>query len=328
MKELQPFVGEILSGYVFRLALWCEEFPLAPSCVNDLYCQSFVSSSLDPDYDSTGKFSKISIEALRAVWPGANFSSLFAPVNSFVLPRFYRRSYCYSCLCDQIERSWSPTILRQWGLLYYGVCELHEVSLFDAPFNAKVRINLAHDFFCFHCENNTNVTAGILSKMGSESILKVQCFIESLHSSIEASTINASLLEFCCLSLKIFLYPQYGICNNYNARKEIPLRSPFWQRSHLGVFIATVPERQSAILLLGWVLGIYNLELELLPNHISAVIAHENQNTWWLGAAASHLPDNIYRHSILMLRCLEANIALPSVKQFIDGFSSRFAKRT
>jgi hypothetical protein len=317
------FFDESFSSYVFRVALRRQEFPLTPVAVNRLYYQNFLLSSLDPDYDINSDFTKECLNALDSIWPDEGFSDLFTPYTPFVMPRYFRRSYCFDCLCDQLQTAWSPGVLKRWGLIYYCVCNVHRKSLFDANYHLIQKANAAHDFFYFHTEQRIGESARLYSTEAQHVTLEVQRVLKELDCDSEALEEKFSLLEFCRLFLEILLFPRFGICNVPSSSKGVPVQAPVWQQSYLGPFLATVFERQSAMLLLGWILDVPGANVHLLPDRIGVALAHEDKSFWWLGMASSYLPDNIFRHHVLQMKFFEKRIELLGVREFIGGFISR-----
>ncbi|WP_444758046.1 hypothetical protein [Pseudomonas sp. A014] len=326
MNFYQAFHDESLSSWVFRLALWCNEFPLTPDSVNRLYSQSLLSSSFDPDYDLSGEFAAACHKALASFRPGQNIQHFFAPITPYNIPRYFRRSYCYECLCDQLEQAWSPAVLKRWGYTYYCTCEIHQVSLNDAECHVIKRANAAHDFFQFHTEHRLGKSSMRYSSEVQRVTLEVQGFLRRITSEPKVGLVDSVLLDFCTLFLKILLFPKFGVCSIPNAKRGISVEAPVWQHLHLGPFLATVTERQSAILLLGWVLEIPGSDVRLLPERSRAVLAHENIDFWRLGVSSSYLPDKIFKYSALLFSSLRPTVKSPAIEEFISGFVSRSIK--
>lgn len=321
----EPFPDETYSSFIFRLALWRPGFPMLPETVNEVYRMSLRAHALDPDYYAKSLFGEVSCKALEEAYPARKFNFMLAGLNDFVMPLYFRRSYCFNCLCEQIKEAWSPAVLKCWGLLYYCVCVVHKISLNDAPQRAKYKADNAQYYFSFHTECRTPAPINRFSDDALMASLKVQRFVASIGVGLEGVA-EEPLSKFCRVLLEIFLFPDYGICNAPKARKGISSYSPDWERSCFGPLLATILERQSAILLLGWTLGLPEVKVDFLPHQIGARIALAYLDQRALGVAASLLPDNVYRMQALKLSLLKENICSLAASDFIEGFVARLQR--
>ncbi|EED43175.1 hypothetical protein EBI_27580 [Enterocytozoon bieneusi H348] len=318
------FFDESFSSWAFRLALWCEEFCVSPDVVNNLYYQSISSSLLDPDYNSNSLFVKALGLHLQTLWPDKSFQHLLLLESRLVMPRYYRRSFCYDCLCDQIKTSWSPAILKRWGVVYYCVCDVHQATLTDADYHDVKKANAAHDFFCFHAERRNGSLKETYSLAANQAALRVQSFLMELDWHEQGNATDRTLFDFCCLFLEVMLFPRHGVCNVSRSRKELSAQSSVWQQSYLGPYLATVLERQSAVLLLGWVLGICDGALDFLPDCIGSKVSKDFKNFWGVGVLSSYLPERLSMYYALRLHFLAQNISASGVTEYVSGFRSRF----
>ncbi|WP_409283131.1 hypothetical protein [Pseudomonas putida] len=321
MTDGEPFSDEAYSSFIFRLALWHPRFSKSPEFVEEAYRTSLQRHPLDPDYYAASFFGDVAAKALEEIFPNRNFDFMLAKLSSFVMPLYYRRSYCFDCMVEQIKGAWSPAVLKRWGLVYYCVCDAHNIPLSDAPQRGNNKANNAQYFFCFHANRRSPVPINCFSDDALMAGLEVQRFMASID--VEPGLAPTPLLEFCRIVLEIFLYPDYGICNAPQARKGVSVHSPEWERSCFGPLWATILERQSAMLLLGWILGLPGVKLDFLPNQMGARIALAYLDQRGLGIAASFLPDSIYKMQSLRLCLLKDNMSLLAVNDFVEGFVSR-----
>ena len=290
----------------------------------EIYQDCLQNGDFDPDFDLSSEFCKRSLEQVGVPLPNL---STFAPKSTWLIPRYYRGTFCYECFCDHIRSFKLPTMLTEWCSVTQTVCSVHLSPLLDTPGKHNYKLNMAVKIFS-HYHARPSVVAfpivGLTPKVLG-AILSVQCFM----SNVEASVVSGGGAEWRLIQLviRIFLYPRHGILTSFFSKQSISTDTQLFRYNlHLGPLVSQVTRRQLAILLTGWILDVLDeterLEVEQYLQSFDQR-HHYFDSAAGLGRFANVFTPEHGRQLIFQLTELSTKIYSPYLTEFIAGFSSR-----
>ncbi|WP_432669606.1 TniQ family protein [Pseudomonas umsongensis] len=309
-----PFEDETFSSWLYRLAVYNKLPKLGVGALNDLFLYSVSEGSFDADFDSGCTFSafcrELSLCSLEL------YDYFFRPMSRWVIPKFFRRSYCYECFCDQIPQSGHPAMLRKWAVTYHTVCLRHQTLLYDADYGVGKNLAVGSKLFSFHNEVLHGRESFRISREEYDAAFSVQCLlIQSEMYNVSSETLNPNIFfAFCRFFIEIMLYPDFGFCSRLHLRaRSVQSDLLFWKRLRLGPYLASIQQRHSAILLLGWVLGVIDSDKTMLNI--------DHAGTFFDLGRASNVIESSGVNRLLFT--FSRHLQQRGIKDFISGFCSK-----
>ncbi len=310
VKVEMPFDGETFSSWLYRLAVYNVLPGLGVDTLNDLFALSVSKGSFDPDFDPSCVFSVMGRDLSKC--SNALFHDFFSPLPSWITPRFYRRSYCYECFCEQIPLSGHPAVMKCWAVTYNAICSKHKSVLQDGDFGIQRRLAVGSSLFCSHHDLWANSCPVAIPDEEFEAVNSTQHSLQVAEERLYFG--DRSYLHFhyfCRLFLEVMLYPDFGFCSRLFQRKKSNYADLlFWKKLRMGPYLASSQQRHAAVLLLGWILG-----LGATPERLLATLNVEN--FFDLGKL-SNVTGNRELHSLISSICW--HMQQPGVIDFVRGY--------
>ena len=314
MSMTSPFEDETFSSWIYRLAVFDQLPTLGVDALNDLFLLSVSKGSFDADVDSACDFATECRDLILC--PLEIYESFFATMSQWIIPRYYRRSYCYECFCEQIPQAGHPVVLRGWAVIYNTICTKHKVIFQDADYGIGKHLAVGSKLFSFHNEVlNVPESLRVSSEEWHVANL-VQRLLRTSEMSVTCQeTQNPDLLyQFCRLFLEIMLYPDFSFCSRlYSRAKSGQSNLVFWKRLRLGPYLATSQQRYAGISLLGWVLGLSDSGLKIVNTEDIRTFFELGQVSNVIGSS------DVYR----MLYIFGRHIKYCGVSEFLRGYCSK-----
>jgi hypothetical protein len=314
MSVTSPFEDETYTSWMYRLAVYDNLPMLGVDALNDLFLLSVSQGSFDADFDSGCNFSTkcrdITLCSLET------YNNFFTPMSRWIIPRYYRRSYCYECFCEQIPQAGHPAVLRGWAVIYHTICSKHKVIFQDADYGVGKHLAVGSKLFSFH----NKVLHGRESLRVSSEECDVANLVQRLLLKSEMNVTSQEierpdlLFGFCRLFLEIMLYPDFGFCSRlYLRAKSGQSDLVFWKRLRLGPYLASAQQRYAAISLLGWVLGLSDSGLK--------IVNAEHIKTFFDLGQVSNVVGSSDVYSLLHI--FGQHIEYRGVREFLGGYCSK-----
>lgn len=329
LGRFEPIPDEAFSSWVYRQSIFDKHtcYPLHE--VVECFTRSSQAGFGDIDFDSKDSFVLESCERLDLSC--AELWYLIAERGEWRIPKFYRRSFCYECFCQQIDQYAYPSILKRWSLVYYTVCEIHGSPMLDSSNDYGYRLDGAIKLFKYYHSQKKRIEASLLhSFQDRERILELASRVQVYLSKVEVSARDpndryaTALWMFCKLTLRIFLHARYGIIYQFSGRPHYSdIHKPFRYRLHMGAATASVIQRRAAMILLSQIVSVCpSSELEGVETYLSnSPISRLRLNSVWdLGRHSNVFASTQSEVLVMQLsRCAEI-LNIPSITNFVDGF--------
>lgn len=250
------FLDETFTSYIYRMVALEHVPDLSVHELLFLYSIHLRNIGSDPDCNPECDF----VRALEKSLPkDACAPYLFYNVQDWIIPRFYRKSYCYECFRDQISSFSHPAILRSWGIPSYTTCHIHNRMLLDGEIGSGKSLDSSIQLFKYHHDVRKARVCDALhpeSDRISRDVHEYLLRMKDLTLTHDSSAAR-NLIYFCELFFGLMLLPNSGLCSRlFNNSKKLPVDTSLWKRLRLGPFIASITQRQLASLLLALVLDI------------------------------------------------------------------------
>lgn len=313
-SALLPFDGETFTSWIYRLSVYNKLPRLSVDTVKDLFLDALSKGSFDPDFDSSCQFS-ITCRDICTL-PRHLYEGFYLHTSQWIFPRYYRRSYCYRCFCEQIPIVGHPAVLKEWAIVYCTICSKHEVLLQDGAYGACKFLAVGSELFSFHNDVLHGRNLGRLSPEQYRVTSAVQLMISSseLHAAESNEPLMDSFFSFVKLFIEIMLYPDFGPCSQLFARnKSLPSDVVVWKKLLLGPFLASTPQRNAAILLLGWAIGVDGSNCEILNSDYIHTL-------FQLGRVSNVIGSTELER---ILRLLSADLQYAGIHEFVEGYCSK-----
>ncbi|MBJ2290539.1 hypothetical protein JFT44_11400 [Pseudomonas sp. MF5691] len=300
-----------------------------------MWLTSAPAADFDPDFSLNSSFANAACEAvgmsreLRA--------TLIQPPSSWLIPRFYRRTFCYQCLAEQFRVYELPTSLKHWCAVSTVICVHHSLPLIDAAEVFGPKLNMAMKFFQMQVLYKERYLSASRFQDGMRSIKSLQLVqdmlnnfeMETIQGGLSRDTHQVSEWEFSKFLICLMLYPRFGLINRYMRNDAVYLQLPVFQQTFtLGPLIASIAHRRVALLILGWLYEVLPADdssvIEALLDAIGSAIGFSD--AYGLGSSCNGFsPD----HSAVIARRLvqwHPLIASSRAQQFVEGFTASIGK--
>lgn len=329
--DVPIFDGEAFSCWVYRQSLCSQHTLLDRSSLAELWHACVQSEDFDPDFTQDSKFSRAACEMLDI--PREEQAKIFQPNSRWVIPRYFRRSFCYSCMKEHIANFSLPSYRKEWCSVGVVVCQIHKCSLLDASGIVASSPSMAMRILKAYSEDPSQCVAASRSHDANEqftALYKTQLFFQALEASQQQADQNG--MWSCSephtglprLLLSIFLYPRFGLVNRFIApRSSYRITTLFQQTLNAGPLVAGIAQRWAGMLMLGWLFELFtpreSTDVESFIERAGAIAGFHDARS--LGAAC-----NVFNslHSDVIARRLREWMPNPSpalLQQFIEGFS-------
>lgn len=323
-----PIDGELLSCWLYRQSRVSIYTPLEREELSKMWLGSAPAADFDPDFSPNSSFANAACEAVRM--SGELRAKLVQPPSSWLIPRFYRRTFCYQCLTEQIRVCEIPTSLNYWCAVGTVICTRHNLPLIDATEVFGPKLNMAMKFFQMQVVHKERYLSASRFQDGMRSIKSLQ-LVQDMLKNFELKAIQGELnnthesgeWEFSKFLICLMLYPRFGLINRYMRNDAAYLQLPLFQQTFtLGPLIASIAHRRIALLILGWL-------YEVLPPDESSVIqalldaigsAIGFADAYSLGSSCNGFsPDHA---AVIARRLVQRHplIASTRTQHFIEGF--------
>lgn len=326
--EVRPVPGELMSCWLYRQSLISENTSLDRESLAALWRVSTQAGDVDPDYSRLSYFSNTACETLNV--DVELKSILLDPPSGWLIPRFYRRSYCYECLVESTRKFSVPTTLKEWCAVGYVVCETHNSPLIDAVDIFGPKPSMAMKFLQMHVSNRHRYIAASRAELASKSIrslVKLQGIVRNLEKSsqdcernLDAS--NKCEWRFAKFILSLMLFPRFGVVSRW-ARNDADVRFPVFHQDFIsGPLTASVGNRMAALLIFSWLSDLIDpnesSDVDRVVNEIGEVCGFAD--AYGLGYSANGF--TLERGSFIARRLAQWQPAITSTKilEFIAGF--------
>lgn len=314
MSATSPFEDETYSSWMYRLAVFDKLPMLGVDALSDLFLLSVSQGSFDVDFDSDCNFSTKCRDLIFCSLK--TYNNFFTPMSQWIIPRYYRRSYCYECFCEQIPQAGHPAVLRGWAVTYHTICSKHKVFFQDADYGIGKHLAVGSKLFSFHNEVlNGRESLRVSSEEWHVANLVQRLLLTSEMNVTCQETKNPELLyQFCRIFLEIMLYPDFGFCSRlYSRAKSGQSNLVFWKKLRFGPYLASAQQRYAAISLLGWVLGLSDSGLKI-------VNAEDIKTFFELGQVSNVIgSSDVYD----LLYIFGRHIKYCGVSEFLRGYCSK-----
>lgn len=267
-----PIEGELLLSWLYRQSMVSRYTPLGREELSQLWSAFAPGSDFDPDFSLNSSFANA---ACDAVGMSCELRAAFVqPPSSWLIPRFYRRTFCYKCLAENFRTQAFPTALKEWCAVVAVVCERHRLPLIDAAEAFSPKLNMAMKFFELHHLHEDRFLSASRFEEGArtiKSLMSVQDMLKSFEvkdfaDKLQNSGHPANEWMFSKFLICLMLYPKFGLINRHIRNGAAYLQLPLFQQTFThGPLIASVAHRRAALLMLGWL-------FEVLPEEKSSVI--------------------------------------------------------
>ncbi|WP_141232955.1 hypothetical protein [Pseudomonas sp. Irchel 3A7] len=324
--------SEIFSSWVYRQSLFSKSSTLDREDIAQLWTSCALSEDLDPDFTASSAFARLACDALNIRMDQR--AILFQAPSAWIIPRYYRRSFCYGCLCESIANFQFPVFRKEWCSVATVVCDQHNTPLLDAVDLTAPKLNIAMKVFQLYHEQGLRCISASRYNEASQlfdSLLRMQSLLREFEfrGVRDGRLVNESggveLPEWRSSKflISLFLYPKFGLVN-----RLIPYRAlhnhnyAFQQSFNLGPLIAGVAHRRAAIIILGWLHEVFSSDedhgieqfIRSAGNTVGFTDAKE------LGAASNGFSPE---HSALISRRLmqwKIECINGRMQQFVSGF--------
>ncbi|MFL9812879.1 hypothetical protein D7241_06440 [Stutzerimonas sp. VN223-3] len=267
-----PIEGELLSCWLYRQSMVSKNTPLGREELSQLWLASGPALDFDPDFSRSSHFTNA---ACDAVGMSSDLRAFFIqPPSSWLIPRFYRRTFCYQCLAENFRTLAFPTSLKKWCAVGVVVCEFHNLPLVDATEVFAPKLSMAMKFFQMHYLHKDRYISASRFQAGMRSI-KSLILVQDMLNRFEVNALPGNLSSdahqnsewaFSKFLICLMLYPRFGLINRHMRNDAAYLQLPVFQQTFThGPLIASIAHRRAALLILGWL-------YEVLPTDESSVI--------------------------------------------------------
>jgi hypothetical protein len=207
-------------------------------------------------------------------------------------------------------------MLWKWAVTYHTICLKHQTLLHDADYGVGKNLAVASKMFSFHNEVLHGRESFRISREEYDAAFSVQCLlIQSEMRNVSSETIKPNIFfGFCRLFIEIMLYPDFGFCSRLHIRaRSAQSDLVLWKRLRLGPYLASIQQRHTAILLLGWIVGVN----DSVQNMLNAAHA----GTFFdLGRASNVMGSSDVNRLLLTF---SQHLQQSGIKEFIRGFCSK-----
>jgi hypothetical protein len=247
-------------------------------------------------------------------------------------PQFYRRSFCYECFGLHIREYGHPAILKCWSRPCYTICDHHKIPMLDSSSKCGFKLDGAIELFKYYHMNRDHIrTCLVHSCQGRDGTLylakKAQAFLLQAeeNAAMKLDHRSEATWFFCKLLLEVLLYPRYGFVYQFSG---LPLYSgvdsPFRYRLHMGVLTANVIQRRAAIIILGYVMSLYDPgELECMGMYLrdSPISKIYLTGIYDIGRFSNVFVSSQALAILTRLQVCGGIIGKPSIIEFLAGFA-------
>jgi hypothetical protein len=314
MSTTSPFEDETFSSWIYRLAVYDNLPTLGVDALNDLFLLSVSQGDFDADFDSACDFSTRCRDLILC--SPESYKVFFAPMSQWIIPRYYRRSYCYECFCEQIPQAGHPVVLRGWAVTYHTICAKHKVIFQDADYGVGKHLAVGSKLFGFHNEvlHGRELIMATPEEWNAATSVQHLLLTSEMYMASKKNQYPDYVYSFCRLFLEIMLYPDFGFCSRlYLRAKSRQGDLVFWKRLRLGPYLASAQQRHAAISLLGWVLGLSDSGVK--------IVSAEHVDTFFDLGQVSNVVGSSDVYSLLQV--FGQHIRCRGVGEFIRGYSSK-----
>lgn len=309
--------------------------PLGREELSKLWLASGPGADFDPDFSRSSSFTNAACDAISM--SGELRATFIQPPSSWLIPRFYRRTFCYQCLAENFRAQAFPTSLKKWCVVSAVVCELHNLPLIDATEVFGPKLSMAMKFFQMHHLHKDRYLSASRFQDGRRSIKSLQlvqdmlnCFeINAIPGKLSDDAHQISEWAFSKFLICLMLYPRYGFINRYMRNDAAYLQFPVFQQTFTrGPLIASIAHRRAALLILGWLYEVLPPDessvIETLLDAVGGVMGFSD--AYGLGSSCNGFtPD----HAAVIARRLvqwHPPVVSSRTQQFIEGFAASTRK--
>lgn len=330
-----PMGGELLSSWLYRQSMVSKYTPLGREELNQLWLAYAPGSDFDPDFSLNSSFANAACDAVSM---SRELRAEFVqPPSSWLIPRFYRRTFCYQCLAENIRTQAFPTALKKWYAVASVVCEFHGLPLIDAAETFGPKLNMAMKFFEMHNLHRDRFISASRLEEGVRAI-KSLMFVQSMLKSFEVTDVAGQLNNgghpkskwtFSKFLICLLLYPKFGLINRHIRNGAAYIQLPLFQQTFTyGPLIASVAHRRAALLMLGWLFEVLPKEtsglLEDLLSSVGSVLGFSD--AYGVGYACNGFTPE--QAAVIARRLMQwhAHTASRRIHMFIEGFVASTGK--
>ncbi|PWK45980.1 hypothetical protein C7534_101581 [Pseudomonas sp. OV226] len=324
-----------MSCWLYRQSMVSKYTPLGREALSQLWVASGPAVDFDPDFSRSSSFTNAACDAvgmssdLRA--------ALIQPPSTWLIPRFYRRTFCYQCLAENFRTHAFPTSLNKWCAVGVVVCEIHNLPLIDAAEVFGPKLSMAMKFFQMHHLHKDRYLSASRLQDARRSIKSLR-LVQDMLNRFEVNAVPHNLSNdvhqnsewaFSKFLICLMLYPRFGLINRYMRNDAAYLQLPVFQQtfSH-GPLIASIAHRRAALLILGWLYEVVPPDessvIEALLNAVGGVMGFSNAHG--LGSSCNGFTAE---HAAVIARRLaqwQPPIVSSRTQQFIEGFAASTGK--
>lgn len=330
-----PIEGELLSCWLYRQSRVSRYTPLGREELSQMWLASAPAADFDPDFSLNSRFANAACEAVH-MSPELR-ANLIQPPSNWLIPRFYRRTFCYQCLTEQVRVCELPTSLNYWCAVGTVICARHNMPLIDAAEVFGPKLSMAMRFFQMRVVHKERYLSASRFQDGVRSIKSLQS-VQDMLKNFEMRAIQGELgnnahesweWDFSKFLICLMLYPRFGLINRYMRNDAAYLQLPMFQQTFtLGPLIASIAHRRVALLILGWLYEVLPADesnvIEALLDAIGRAIGFADANG--LGSSCNGFSPE---HAAVIARRLvqwHPLIASSRAQQFIEGFTASTGK--
>lgn len=235
---------ECFSSWVQRVTVFNENHALLACDVQDIFSLCCRNEYFDPDYSHSSSFFVGCMEKLNTL--GAKNIPNFLPGSRWIVPYYYRRAFCYECLCEHVQLFRYPTCLQAWGVAYHTVCEKHGIAFSYAPESRVPTLERAMGMFRAYHDGSIVRLSSCYHGQSMADIIPRALHAQRLFLSLERQK-DLQAFGFVQLLMRILLYPRFGLVHQKIAsRMSYPSGRNLRHSLHYGALVANVQQRQLA----------------------------------------------------------------------------------
>ena len=309
--------------------------PLGREELSQLWLASGPAADFDPDFSRSSGFTSAACDAVSmSVELRAAF---IQPPSSWLIPRFYRRTFCYQCLAENFRTHAFPTSLKKWCAVGTVVCELHNLPLMDATEVFGPKLSMAMKFFqMYHLHKDRYLSASRFEdgRRAIKSLRHVQDMLSRLEiigapGELSYDAHQISGWAYSKFLICLMLYPRFGLINRYMRNDATYLQLPVFQQTFTqGPLITSIAHRRVSLLILGWLYEILPPDessvIEALLNAVGGVMGFSD--AYGLGSSCNGFTPE---HAAVIARRLvqwQPPIVSSRTQQLIEGFAASIGK--